>query len=108
MFRPLSKKDLEGIIRIQLDGLLKVLAKQNITFQVTDDCLDYLQTEGFDAQFGARPLKRVIQRNILDELSIAMLEDRVQPDSHIVIDAIDNKIVFRKPVNEKEEMSFEA
>ncbi|WP_286756952.1 ATP-dependent chaperone ClpB [Roseivirga sp. UBA838] len=108
MFRPLSKKDLEGIIRIQLDGLLKVLAKQNITFQVTDDCLDYLQTEGFDAQFGARPLKRVIQRKILDELSIAMLEDRVQPDSHIVIDAIDNKIVFRKPVNEKEEMSFEA
>ncbi|GAA0892722.1 ATP-dependent chaperone ClpB [Fulvivirga kasyanovii] len=108
MFRPLSKKDLEGIIRIQLDGLLKVLAKQNITFQVTDDCLNYLQMEGFDAQFGTRPLKRVIQRKILDELSIAMLEDRVQPDSHIVIDAIDNKIVFRKPVNEKEEMSFEA
>lgn len=108
MFRPLSKKDLEGIIRIQLDGLLKVLAKQNITFQVTDDCLDYLQMKGFDAQFGARPLKRVIQRKILDELSIAMLEDRVQPNSHIVIDAIDNKIVFRKPVNENEEMSFEA
>ncbi|GAB4246402.1 MAG: ATP-dependent chaperone ClpB [Ekhidna sp.] len=108
MFRPLSKKDLDGIIRIQLESLLQVLGKQNITFQVTEDCLDYLQTEGFDAQFGARPLKRVIQRKILDELSIAMLEDRVQPDSHIVIDAIDNKIVFRKPVNENEEMSFEA
>jgi len=108
MFRPLSRKDLDSIIRIQLGNLLQVLAKQNITFHVSDDCLDYLQMEGFDAQFGARPLKRVIQRKILDELSVAMLEDRVQPDSHIVIDAIDNKIVFRKPLNEKEKMSFKA
>lgn len=108
MFRPLSKNDLEGIIRIQLAHLQQVLSKQNITFYVTDNCLDYLQKEGFDAQFGARPLKRLIQRKILDELSVAMLEDTVNPDSHIVIDAIDNKIVFREPENENEKLSFEA
>ncbi len=108
MFQPLSKDDLDGIIRIQMNHLVQVLSKQNISLYVTDSCLKYLQSEGFDLQFGARPLKRLIQRKILDELSVAMLEDKVTPDSHIVIDAIDNKIVFREPENENENLSFEA
>ena len=108
MFQPLSKDDLDGITRIQMNHLVQVLSKQNISLYVTDSCLKYLQSEGFDLQFGARPLKRLIQRKILDELSVAMLEDKVTPDSHIVIDAIDNKIVFREPENENENLSFEA
>ena len=108
MFRPLSQKDLDGIIRIQLKNLLTVLGKQEISFYVTDDCLNYLRKEGFDPQFGARPLKRLIQRKILDELSIAMLEDRVKPNSHIVIDVKDKKVVFREAVDEEETKTFEV
>lgn len=108
MFRPLSQKDLDGIIRIQLSNLLSVLAKQEITFHITDDCLNYLRKEGFDPQFGARPLKRLIQRKILDELSVAMLEDKVKPNSHIVIDTKDKKIIFRDAVTEQEKKIFES
>ena len=108
MFRPLSIADLVGIIRIQLNILLEVLAKQNITFNITDKCLNYLQEEGFDPQFGARPLKRLIQRKILNELSIAILEDKVVPNSHIVIDEIDHKIIFRSAENEIEEKIFKV
>ena len=106
MFRPLSKKDLEGIIKIQFKNFAKVLAKQNITFHITDNCLEFLKEEGFDMQFGARPLKRVIQRKILDEMSVAMLEDKIAPDMHIVIDVADNKVVFREPANAEEEQPF--
>jgi len=106
MFRPLTKDDIEGIIRIQLMHLAEQLAKQDITFNVTQDLVDYLKEEGFDMQFGARPLKRVIQRKVLDELAIAILQDKVHPGSHIVIDAIDGKVVFREPVNDEEKLPF--
>ena len=94
VFRPLSKDDIEGIIHIQLQLLQKVLAKQNIAIEATENCIQYLKEEGFDPQYGARPLKRVIRKKIMDALSLAMLEDRVSPGSSIMIDAIDNKIVF--------------
>ncbi len=106
MFRPLTRDDIEGIIRIQLMHLAGQLAKQEITFNVTQDLLDYLKEEGFDMQFGARPLKRVIQRKVLDELAVAILQDKVHPGSHIVIDAIDGKVVFREPVNDEEKLPF--
>ena len=106
MFRPLTRDDIEGIIRIQLMHLAEQMAKQDITFNVTQDLLDYLKEEGFDMQFGARPLKRVIQRKVLDELAISILQDKVHPGSHIVIDAIDGKVVFREPVNDEEKLPF--
>ncbi len=106
MFRPLTRDDIEGIIRIQLMHLAEQLARQEITFNVTQDLLDYLKEEGFDMQFGARPLKRVIQRKVLDELAVAILQDKVHPGSHIVIDAIDGKVVFREPVNDEEKLPF--
>jgi len=106
MFRPLTRDDIEGIIRIQLMHLAGQLARQEITFNVTQDLLDYLKEEGFDMQFGARPLKRVIQRKVLDELAVAILQDKVHPGSHIVIDAIDGKVVFREPVNDEEKLPF--
>lgn len=94
VFRPLSKNDIEGITRIQLQLLQKVLAKQGIAFEATEHCIDYIKKEGFDPQFGARPLKRVIRKKIMDALSMAILEDKVSPGSNIIIDAIDNEIVF--------------
>ncbi len=94
MFRPLTMDDVEGIMHIQLNLLRKKLAKQEISFEVSERCLDFLKKEGFDLQFGARPLKRLIQKKILDQLSIAMLEGKVQPGSHTLIDVEDGRVVF--------------
>jgi ATP-dependent Clp protease ATP-binding subunit ClpB len=96
MFRPLTMDDVEGIMHIQLDLLRKKLAKQEITFDVSERCLDYLKREGFDLQFGARPLKRLIQKKVLDNLSIALLEGKVEPGSHTLIDVDDGQVVFAK------------
>jgi len=102
MFRPLTINHMEGITRIQLRNLEKVLQKQEITIEVTDNCMEYLKQEGFDIQFGARPLKRLIQRKILDGLSMAILEGRVSGGMHVKIDVENHKVVF-EPVPRKEE-----
>jgi ATP-dependent Clp protease ATP-binding subunit ClpB len=95
MFRPLTMEDAEGIIRIQLNLLKVLLVKQDISFEVSDACMDYLKREGFDLQYGARPLKRVIQKKVLDGLSLAMLEGRVTPGTRTLIDVKNGKIVFK-------------
>jgi ATP-dependent Clp protease ATP-binding subunit ClpB len=94
MFRPLSREDLEGIIRIQLEHLESMLAKQDIRAEASDDLLDFLAQEGYDLQFGARPLKRLIQKKVLDTLSIAMLEGKVTTGNHIRIGVRDRSVVF--------------
>jgi ATP-dependent Clp protease ATP-binding subunit ClpB len=96
MFQPLTLDHMEGIIRLQFENLRKVLAKQEISFEITERCIDYLKHEGFDLQFGARPLKRLMQRKILDGLSIAMLEEKVTSGMHIEIDVQDRQMVFRE------------
>lgn len=106
VFRPLSKKDISGILQIQLRILQEILNRQGITFHITRECLDYIQREGFDPQFGARPLKRVVQKKIMDALSLALLNDQVKPRSHTVIDAFENTVIFREPVNELEKIVF--
>ncbi|WP_456378265.1 ATP-dependent chaperone ClpB [Lutibacter sp.] len=95
MFTPLNKEEINQIVKLQLDGLAKLLAKKDIHIKFTDEVLETLATKGFDPQFGARPVKRVIQRDILNELSKEMLAGKVSSDSHILLDAFDNKIVFR-------------
>jgi ATP-dependent Clp protease ATP-binding subunit ClpB len=94
MFRPLTLEHMEGIIHLQFEQLRKVLQKQGISFSVTKRCVEYLKREGFDLQFGARPLKRLIQKKILDGLSLAMLEDRVTAGMNIEIDADEKGVVF--------------
>ncbi len=87
MFKPLGKDDIQEIIKIQLNSILKVLQKQNITFEITDNLIAYLKDKGYDLQFGARPIKRLIQREIVDRISIAILEDKVKAGSNILLDA---------------------
>jgi ATP-dependent Clp protease ATP-binding subunit ClpB len=106
MFKPLSRENIVGIIRIQLNNLLSVLKKQEISFHVTENCLEYLKNKGYDVQFGARPLKRLIQKQIMDNISIAMLEDKVRSGSHIVIDVSNGKVVIRNAENEEEKILF--
>ncbi len=97
MFQPLSAKDLRGIIRIQIEQLRETLAKQEITMDVTDEALDWLAEEGYNPEFGARPLKRVVQKKVLNALSRQMLEGKVRPNSHIILDVFDGVVVFRQP-----------
>ena len=94
MFKPLTRDDIRGIIDIQLHRLEKTLRKQDISFTATDSCKAYLQDKGFNVQFGARPLKRLIQKEIIDKISLAILRGDINQDnSDITIDS-DGKETF--------------
>jgi ATP-dependent Clp protease ATP-binding subunit ClpB len=95
MFTPLSKKDIVKIVGIQLNMLKKVLAKQNITIDATDETIQYLAEKGYDPQYGARPIKRVIQKEVLNTLSKEILSGNISTDSVVLIDSFNNELVFR-------------
>ena len=85
MFRPLSNKDIRKVVDIQFKIVQKRLLENNVKIEAADDVLDLLAKEGFDPQFGARPLKRVIQKEILNKLSREILSGRIKPNSIIGI-----------------------
>ncbi|MDF1571762.1 MAG: ATP-dependent chaperone ClpB [Bacteroidales bacterium] len=96
MFRPLGMEHMEGIIQIQLNLLRKQLKKQEITIDVTREALEQIKKEGFDMQFGARPLKRLIQKKLVDMISMAMLKGEVEPGDHVEIGAEDGKLTLNR------------
>ena len=98
LFQPLGLKDIRAIVDLQLQQLEAVLAQQEITLTATGDALDLIAKMGFDPQFGARPLKRVIQKKVLNELSKQLLMGKVEAKSQLVLDAFDDQLVFRKPL----------
>ncbi|MEZ4992935.1 MAG: ATP-dependent chaperone ClpB [Saprospiraceae bacterium] len=102
MFRPLSRKDIRDIVEIQLKALKASLAEQNISLAITPQAMDWLAEEGYHPEFGARPLKRVIQKSVLRQLSRQMLDGSIEPNSHIVLDVFDDVVVFRKAVKPEE------
>jgi ATP-dependent Clp protease ATP-binding subunit ClpB len=95
MFTPLSNANIREIVGLQLKSVTKMLAQQNITMDATPEAIDYLAQKGYDPQFGASPVKRVIQREVLNKLSKEILSGKVQTDSIILLDAFDNELVFR-------------
>ena len=95
MFTPLNKADIKQIVEIQLEQLKKMLSKQNITLDATNEAIDYLGNKGFDVQYGARPIKRLIQKEVLNTLSKELLAGTIKSESIILIDSFDNKLVFR-------------
>jgi ATP-dependent Clp protease ATP-binding subunit ClpB len=95
MFTPLNLPEIYQIVTLQLNGLIKMLKEKDIHIEYTNDVVEALANKGFDPQFGARPVKRVIQKDILNELSKEILSGKVTSDSHILLDAFDDKIVFR-------------
>ncbi len=105
MFRPLSRKDIRGIVELQLHQLRSMLTEQGITLEVSPQAMDWLANEGYNPEFGARPLKRVIQKRVLRQLSKQMLDGSVQANSRIVLDVFDDVVVFRH-VTKKEEKAF--
>jgi ATP-dependent Clp protease ATP-binding subunit ClpB len=99
MFTPLTKSDIKEIVRLQMKGIVKMLAKQQITLDATEEAITYLATQGFDPQFGARPVKRVIQRKVLNALSKEILSGKVTAESIILLDEFDEELVFRNQTN---------
>ncbi|MBK8700621.1 MAG: ATP-dependent chaperone ClpB [Saprospiraceae bacterium] len=97
MFRPLNRKDIAVIVKIQLKDLEETLAKQEITLEYTPEFLDWLAYEGYQPEFGARPLKRVITKKVLHALSKQLLLNKIQPKSKILLDVFDGTVVFRQP-----------
>jgi len=95
MFTPLVKADVVRITQLQLDLIAKQLERNGISLSYTQEGVARLAELGFDPQFGARPLKRVLQRNVLNELSKQILSGRVNKDSALVLDSFDGKIIFR-------------
>jgi ATP-dependent Clp protease ATP-binding subunit ClpB len=104
MFRPLSKNEIRGIVTLQLQILTKMLHQNDMKLHITEEAIKVICDEGFDPQFGARPVKRVIQKKVMNELSKQLLAGKVSKDSIIVLDAIDKQIVFRKPIHANEEI----
>ncbi len=95
MFEPLSRENVEQIVRIQLDGIIKNLSGQEIKLRATDEAIEWIAQLGFDPQFGARPVKRVIQKQVLNELSKQVLAGTIQKEKEIVLDMFEKKLIFR-------------
>lgn len=95
MFTPLSKNNILQIVDIQLQSVFKMLAQQNIHMEATAEAKEFLATKGFDPEFGARPVKRVVQKEVLNRLSKEILSGNVKADSMILLDSFNNELVFR-------------
>lgn len=95
MFLPLSKKEIANVVKLQINAIRKMLEPQGFQLEVTDAAIQYLAEIGYDPEFGARPVKRAIQRYVLNDLSKKILASEVSNDKPITIDSFGNSLVFR-------------
>jgi len=102
MFTPLNRNEIREIVELQLSRLGKRLEDAQINLRVTKDTLSYLSEEGYDPQYGARPVKRVIQKEVLNELSKAILGNQIDKSEPVVMDVFDGQVVFRKEIEQEE------
>jgi len=104
LFQPLMKTEVRGIIRIQLQNLKKLVAAGGINLEFSDYLVDFLAENGFDPQFGARPLKRLIQKEIVNQLSKKILAGDVDRNHPVLVDVFDGVVVFRNDVEQHQEV----
>jgi ATP-dependent Clp protease ATP-binding subunit ClpB len=95
LFQPLLREEIKGIVNIQLNNLKKLVAQSGIQLEFSDYALDFLAEQGFDPQFGARPLKRLIQKEIINQLSKRILAGEIDKTKPVLVDVFDNTVVFR-------------
>ena len=95
MFAPLTEADIRQIVRLQLNSIIRLVARENIVLEATNEAIDYLAERGYDPQFGARPVKRVLQKEVMNALSKEILKGNIKAGSLILIDSFDNGLVFR-------------
>jgi len=101
LFQPLMKNEIRGIVNIQLNNLKRLVAQSGIQLEFSDYALDFLAEQGFDPQFGARPLKRLIQKEIVNRLSRRILAGEIDKSQPVLVDVFDNTVVFRNEVATK-------
>jgi ATP-dependent Clp protease ATP-binding subunit ClpB len=99
MFMPLNQKDIFEIVKLQIAQLKKLVGKQEITLDATDEAINYLGKKGYEPEFGARPVKRVIQKEVVNQLSKEILSGKIATDSIILIDSFNDTLVFRNQSN---------
>ena len=104
------KKEIKGIIRIQLDYLKELVSKTGIQLEFSDYALDYLAENGYDVQFGARPLKRLIQKEIINQLSKRILAGDIDKNKPVLVDVFDGVVVFRNEtvIEKKKEVTLKT
>ena len=95
LFTPLTQNDIEAIVNLQLKTVAKLTKKQGITFDATEEAISYLAKKGYQPEYGARPVKRTIQKEVLNSLSKELLAGTIKEDSIILLDVFDEQIVFR-------------
>ena len=95
MFHPLLKRDIVDIVKIQLEALKKLVAQNGIQLEFSNYALEFLAEQGYDPQFGARPLKRLIQKEIVNQLSKRILQGDLDRSRPVLVDVFDNTVVFR-------------
>ena len=94
MFLPLTKEEIADVVRLQLNAVSRMLEQQGLTLRVTDEAVAVIAEAGFDPEFGARPVKRTIQRDVLNLLSKRILAEEVSRDNPIIVDAHEGQLVF--------------
>ncbi len=107
MFAPLTKRDIRAIVIMQFNTVVRKLEEENIHLSATDEAIKWICETGFDASFGARPIKRLIQKRVLNELSKELLSGKIERGSDIVMDVFDDNVIFRKPI-ETDKMKVEV
>ena len=95
MFAPLTQADIKQIVRLQLNSIIRLVARENILLEATPEAIDYLAKRGYDPQFGARPVKRVLQKEVMNALSKEILKGNIKAGSVILIDSFNDGLVFR-------------
>ena len=95
MFLPLTASEIKEIVSIQLRGVSKMLAQQGITIDATPAAISLLAKMGYEPQYGARPVKRVVQKEVINTLSRKLLSQEIQPESIILIDEVNQELVFK-------------
>ncbi len=108
MFRPLMKEDLKQIVNIQIGNLQERLEDNDVDLHLTNEAIDYLVDMGYEPEFGARPLKRVIQKEIINELSKQIIAGKIEREKQLVVDVIDGNMVFYNKTQTAEKVSSET
>jgi ATP-dependent Clp protease ATP-binding subunit ClpB len=99
LFTPLSKDTIKSVVSLQIENVKKMLLNQEITLDATTEAIDYLTLKGYKPEYGARPVKRIIQKEVLNQLSKEMLAGKINADSIILLDCFDDRLVFRNQLN---------
>ena len=94
MFEPLTKDDIRGILQLQIKGIASLLREKGVELTFTDAALDYLCSKGYDISYGARPVKRLLQKELVNELATKIISGEIARDGNILIDARDGKLLF--------------